>query len=137
LEAWIRVSSMPDFPALVQGRLLVKDANIGRRALTIEKIYVQVFEDELEELRKAPVAEVGRVERIGFVARFTTFTRPSRFPVQLGENEPINVEMIIGRVDDLSRNRFCLVYVTGSTKPIKLQCAIHPRRPHRRYFSGS
>src|SRR5260370_3755681 len=95
-------------PSVAQGRLLVKAANIGRRALTIEKIYVQGFQNELEELRKAPVAEVGRVERIGFVARFTTFTRPSRFPVQLGENEPITVEMIIVRVDDLSRNRFCL-----------------------------
>jgi hypothetical protein len=60
LEAWIqtRVSNLPNSPSLGQGRLLVKAANIGRRALTIEKICLQVFEHELEQLRKVPGAEV-------------------------------------------------------------------------------
>ena len=121
---------------MVRGKLFVKMANTGRRSLTIEGIWLQVFEDELEGLRKTELVYTERVERLGFVARFAF--RQGEFPAQLGENEPKFSDITLLGLDPLSRKRFCLVYVTGRRKPIKIQCWDgKSRRPEPRRFSGS
>jgi hypothetical protein len=96
LEARIRIEKMlvPDGAQTGRGRLFLKAANIGRRALTIEKIFLQVFSDEIEELRSTPLVEVSSIEQIGTVAFFRTIT-PNRFPIQLAENEPITAQAIL------------------------------------------
>jgi hypothetical protein len=136
LEAWIGRQE-----GLIQAHLFVKVANVGRRALTIEKICLQVFEDEIEALNKLNtsrqrLAIIERVEHIGSVARFP-HTLSKGFPVQLGENEPTTVELILMGIDPLSRSRFCLVYVTGRRAPIKIPCGVKDRRSKTRFFSGS
>jgi hypothetical protein len=143
LEAWIEPSksSPPFFEGSIRGRLFVKAANIGRRALTIEQIHLQVFEDEVEELRKNEHVWTGKKERRGAVASFP-YTRPRGFPVQLDENEPMTAEMSLLGIDSAnleSRNRRCIVYVTGRRKLIKIRLGLAgdslPRKV--RYFSGS
>jgi len=66
LEAWIHrrgfitegqvlmpgAVPMPNSPTQVRGELFVKMANIGRRAVTIEKICLQIFEDEIDRLKE-------------------------------------------------------------------------------------
>jgi hypothetical protein len=149
LEAWIEGRSyrtedgkvLPISPTQIRGELIVKASNVGRRSLTIEKICLQVFEDDIATLKALPKnhQELFRIERdehIGAVARFA-FMHPQDFPVQLNENEPMTADMSLFGIDPLSRSRFCIVYVTGRVKPIKLQRTIHPLRPTRRYFSGS
>jgi len=147
LEAWIKGSEfcpgMPVSPTTTRGELFVKIANIGRRALTIEKICLQVFEDEIEGLTTLskppfrPVVRMEMVEHIGSVARFAFVSPQGGFPVQLSENEPMTAEMILLGLDPLSRSRFCLVYVTGRREPIKIPCGGKDHRPKIRYFSGS
>jgi hypothetical protein len=146
LEAWIKGYELnPGMPPnATRGELFVKMANIGRRALTIEKICLQVFEDEIEELNtlskpqsRTVLVRIEMVEHIGSVARFP-LTRPQGgFPVQLTENEPMTAEMILLGLDPLSRRRFCLVNVTGRRKPIKIPFGGKDHRPKIRDFSGS
>lgn len=80
LGAWIEAPapSIPSFPKAIRGRLFVETKNIGRRTLTIEGIALQVFKDELEEIRKSELARIEKVERIGFVAYFMS---AQSFPV--------------------------------------------------------
>jgi len=85
---------VPDRAQTGRGGLFLRAANIGRRALTIEKIFLQVFSDEIEELRTTPLVEIDTIERIGTVAFFRTIT-PNRFPIQLAENEPITAEAML------------------------------------------
>lgn len=143
LEAWIRIQTMsqPTKEQSRRGWLCVKAANIGRRALTIEKIYLQVFGDEIEELRKTPLVEMGRIDRIGMVACFRLYT-PAGFPIQLNENEPITAEAPLARGDPAkleSRSRQCVVSVTGRRKPIKIRCGLPGDSGERKvhHFSGS
>jgi hypothetical protein len=139
LEAWIKPRASGNPPTVVRGYLFVKLSNIGRRAVTIEKICLQLFEDEIEGLsgmNSMGHSTIERIEHIGYTVRFR-FTNPKGFPVQLGENTPLTAEMILLVLDPVSRRRFCLVYVTGR-KPIKIQCWIGGTlRPKPRKFSGS
>jgi hypothetical protein len=133
---------LPISPTRIRGELIVKASNIGRRSLTIEKICLQVFEDEVDALNALPTHHqqlfiIERVEHLGPVARFA-FISPQAFPVQLSENDPMTAKMTLLAIDPLSRKRFCLVYVTGRRKPISINCWNgKSRQPQPRYFSGS
>jgi hypothetical protein len=74
-----QVSSNPTFPSgAIRGRLFVKMANIGRRVVTIEKICLQVFQEELEELRKINLAISKGLKALGLSLAFRSHVQ--RFP---------------------------------------------------------
>jgi hypothetical protein len=142
LSAWIEPlkSSVPVHQGAIRGHLFVKAANLGRRTLTIEKMYLQVFGDELEELRKNGHVWTDKIERIGAVASFP-YASTARFPAQLGENEPMTARMSLLGLDSAnleSRNRRCIVYVIGRRKPIKIRCEVpgDSRELNVHYFYG-
>jgi|SRR5271165_354834 len=133
LQAWIEGPASPS-TTNIRRWLFVSAKNIGRRVLTIENIFVQVFEDELEELRKIQVVALTSIQGIGSVAYFP----PSgvRFPTQLGENEPVTAEVPLLGLHSLSRSRLCIVNVTGRRRLIKIPIGGNRRRKAH-YFSGS
>jgi hypothetical protein len=121
------------------GRLLVTAANIGRRALTIENIDIQVFEDEIEGFQGTAV-EIRKMDRVGYVA-VSFFKTPKDFPKQLKENDPLKVEIFLvgfDRAKAKDRRRLCIVQIVGRRKPALVRCRLpgdHDSRPT--YFSGS
>lgn len=132
---------MPVLEHLPAGRLYVRASNVGRRALTIEEIFLQVFPDELEELRTTPLARVGKMKRIEYVAIYA-FKTPKDFPLKLVENQPITVEIILAGLDReklSSTRRLCAVRVTGRKKPATIRCIVPGefRQTDPKYFSGS
>jgi hypothetical protein len=141
IEAKIQLRRLPegDQSDSPPGRLLVTAANIGRRALTIENIDIQVFQDEIEGFQGTAV-QIRKMDRVGYVA-VSFFKTPRDFPKQLKENEPLQVEILLVGFDHAKakeRRRLCIVRVTGRRKPALVRCRLpgeHDSRPT--YFSGS
>jgi len=141
LEPWIEPgpSNPPFHPGSIRATLFVRVANIGRRALTIENIRLEVFEDEIEELDKSELASVKRQSN-GWIAAFH-YVGP-QMPAQLDENEPMRFEFSLVAVDSekfTSKNRRCIINVTGRKKPIKVWCGLPSDSGDRKvyHFSGS
>lgn len=128
VTAWIYVprSSEPSLPDPPNGRLGLKASNVGRRQLTLGEIFVQVFSDEIEELRNQPLVQTFTKGGLGCFASFAA-KYPSKFPLQLKESEPITVDVILVGIEKEkleSRERLCLLSITGRKKLVKFPCIL-------------